>query len=63
MADAGAALVVEDNELTPERLATEIGGLLADGTRLEAMAAASRALAKPDAAARIAGEVLSACRG
>jgi UDP-N-acetylglucosamine--N-acetylmuramyl-(pentapeptide) pyrophosphoryl-undecaprenol N-acetylglucosamine transferase len=62
MAGAGAAIVVEDAELSPERLASEIRELLADAPRLEAMAAASRALAKPDAAERIAEEVLSACR-
>jgi UDP-N-acetylglucosamine--N-acetylmuramyl-(pentapeptide) pyrophosphoryl-undecaprenol N-acetylglucosamine transferase len=62
MADAGAAVTVEDAELTPERVASEVSGLLADGDRLDRMAAASRALAKPDAADRIAEEVLSACR-
>ena len=45
-----------------ERLAAEVGGLLGDGTRLQAMAAASRSLARPDAARRIADEVLAAAR-
>lgn len=62
MADAGAAVIVEDAELTPERLAREVPALLADGARLEGMAASSRSLAKPDAAERIAEEVLRACR-
>ncbi len=62
MADAGAAVVVEDAELTPERVRTELAGLLADDERLARMAAASRSLAKPDAAARIAEEMLKACR-
>jgi UDP-N-acetylglucosamine--N-acetylmuramyl-(pentapeptide) pyrophosphoryl-undecaprenol N-acetylglucosamine transferase len=62
MADAGAAVVVEDDEVTPRRLMEEIAGLLGDSERLGRMAAASRSLAKPDAAARIAEEVLSACR-
>jgi UDP-N-acetylglucosamine--N-acetylmuramyl-(pentapeptide) pyrophosphoryl-undecaprenol N-acetylglucosamine transferase len=62
MAGAGAAVTVEDAELTPERVASEVSGLLADEERLARMAAASRALAKPDAAERIAEEVLSACR-
>jgi UDP-N-acetylglucosamine--N-acetylmuramyl-(pentapeptide) pyrophosphoryl-undecaprenol N-acetylglucosamine transferase len=62
MAGAGAAIVVEDAELTPERAASEIAGLLGAPERLESMAIASRSLAKPDAARRIAEEVLRACR-
>jgi UDP-N-acetylglucosamine--N-acetylmuramyl-(pentapeptide) pyrophosphoryl-undecaprenol N-acetylglucosamine transferase len=61
MAEAGAAAVIEDSELTAERTATEVRALLADEERLERMAAASRSLARPDAAARIADEVLRAC--
>jgi UDP-N-acetylglucosamine--N-acetylmuramyl-(pentapeptide) pyrophosphoryl-undecaprenol N-acetylglucosamine transferase len=60
MAEAGAAIVVEDAELEPQRLRELAGGLLADRDRLEAMAAASRALARPDAAERVAAEVLGA---
>jgi UDP-N-acetylglucosamine--N-acetylmuramyl-(pentapeptide) pyrophosphoryl-undecaprenol N-acetylglucosamine transferase len=60
MARAGAAVVVPDAELTPARLAAEVRALLADRARLGAMAAASAALARPDAAARIAAEVLAA---
>jgi UDP-N-acetylglucosamine--N-acetylmuramyl-(pentapeptide) pyrophosphoryl-undecaprenol N-acetylglucosamine transferase len=63
MAGAGAATVVENDDLTPERLAAEVAGLLSDPQRLEAMSAASRSLAMPDAAQRIAEEVLSACTG
>jgi UDP-N-acetylglucosamine--N-acetylmuramyl-(pentapeptide) pyrophosphoryl-undecaprenol N-acetylglucosamine transferase len=62
MAEAGAAVVIEDEALDAGRLAAEIGALLDDGTRLEAMAAASAALAKPDAARRIADQVLAAVR-
>jgi UDP-N-acetylglucosamine--N-acetylmuramyl-(pentapeptide) pyrophosphoryl-undecaprenol N-acetylglucosamine transferase len=62
MAEAGAAIVVRDEELSAERLAAEVGALLADESRLAAMAAASAALAKPDAARRIADEVLAAAR-
>jgi UDP-N-acetylglucosamine--N-acetylmuramyl-(pentapeptide) pyrophosphoryl-undecaprenol N-acetylglucosamine transferase len=58
MADAGAAIVVEDAEMSPARLAAELGALLGDAGRLAAMSAASRSLAKPDAARRIADEVL-----
>jgi UDP-N-acetylglucosamine--N-acetylmuramyl-(pentapeptide) pyrophosphoryl-undecaprenol N-acetylglucosamine transferase len=57
---AGAATVVADAELTPARLAAEVGALLDDATRLGEMGAAARAFAKPDAARRIADEVLAA---
>ena len=63
MEEAGAAIVIPDDELTPARLAAEVGGLLADPGRLSAMARASAALAKPDAAREIAREVLAAARG
>jgi UDP-N-acetylglucosamine--N-acetylmuramyl-(pentapeptide) pyrophosphoryl-undecaprenol N-acetylglucosamine transferase len=60
MRRAGAATVIVDAELSPERLAGEVGALFADPERLERMAAASRGLARPDAARRIADEVLRA---
>ena len=60
MAQAGAAVIVPDAELTPARLAGEVGALLGDPHRLRAMARASAALARPDAAQRIASEVLRA---
>jgi len=60
MADAGAAITIEDDELTPERLAEASASLLGDEKRLAAMSAASLVLARPDAAERIAAEVLAA---
>ncbi len=63
MAEAGAAIVIPDAELTPARLGQEVGRLLADPSRLAAMANASAALARPEAAQRIAREVLAAARG
>ena len=60
MADAGAAVVVADADLEPERLRRDVEALLGDPGRLAAMAAASRSLARPDAAARIADEVMAA---
>jgi UDP-N-acetylglucosamine--N-acetylmuramyl-(pentapeptide) pyrophosphoryl-undecaprenol N-acetylglucosamine transferase len=60
MAQAGAAVVVPDAELTPARLRSEVDALLGDPARLEAMSRASAALARPDAAQRIAGELLAA---
>ncbi len=62
MAKASAAAVIADEELTAERLAGEVSSLLGDPTRLGAMASASAALALPDAARRIADEVLGAAR-
>jgi UDP-N-acetylglucosamine--N-acetylmuramyl-(pentapeptide) pyrophosphoryl-undecaprenol N-acetylglucosamine transferase len=62
MAEAGAAIAIEDGNLDPDRLVAEVSGLLADARRLRAMAAASAALARPDAARRIADEVLEAAR-
>ena len=60
MEAAGAAVVIPDSELDGPRLAAEVGALLADPGRLAAMGRASAALARPDAAAEIAAEVLAA---
>jgi UDP-N-acetylglucosamine--N-acetylmuramyl-(pentapeptide) pyrophosphoryl-undecaprenol N-acetylglucosamine transferase len=60
LADAGAAVVIPDAELTPARLAQEVGRLLADPGRLARMGRAAAALARPRAAADIAAEVLAA---
>lgn len=60
MADAGAAAVIADGELTLERLHTEVGDLLADRDRLAAMSTASASLARPDAAKAVAEQVLNA---
>jgi UDP-N-acetylglucosamine--N-acetylmuramyl-(pentapeptide) pyrophosphoryl-undecaprenol N-acetylglucosamine transferase len=60
MADAGAAAVLADSDVTPERLRAEVDALLADPARRSAMAAASASLARPDAAQAIARELLAA---
>ncbi len=60
MERAGAAIVIPDTELTGPRLAQEVGRLLADRSRLSAMARASAELARPEAAREIAGELLAA---
>jgi UDP-N-acetylglucosamine--N-acetylmuramyl-(pentapeptide) pyrophosphoryl-undecaprenol N-acetylglucosamine transferase len=60
MERAGAAVVIADAELTARRLATEVSRLLADPARLAAMGQASAKLARPQAAAEIADEVLAA---
>jgi len=60
MEQAGAAVVIPDGELSAPRLAREVGALLADRSRLAAMAAAARRIARPDAAAEVARELLEA---
>jgi UDP-N-acetylglucosamine--N-acetylmuramyl-(pentapeptide) pyrophosphoryl-undecaprenol N-acetylglucosamine transferase len=60
MERAGAAVLVPDADLTAARLAHEVGELLHDRARLAAMAHASAALARPDAAREIANELLAA---
>jgi UDP-N-acetylglucosamine--N-acetylmuramyl-(pentapeptide) pyrophosphoryl-undecaprenol N-acetylglucosamine transferase len=66
MERAGAATVLLDSELGgergAERLRGEVESILGDPDRLAAMSAASRGLARPDAARRIADEVLAAAR-
>jgi UDP-N-acetylglucosamine--N-acetylmuramyl-(pentapeptide) pyrophosphoryl-undecaprenol N-acetylglucosamine transferase len=63
MSEAGAAITIPDAELTGPRLAREVAALLADRRRLAAMVAASRSLARPDAAAEVARELLAAADG
>jgi UDP-N-acetylglucosamine--N-acetylmuramyl-(pentapeptide) pyrophosphoryl-undecaprenol N-acetylglucosamine transferase len=58
MEQAGAAVVVPDSEVDPERLRREVGELLGAPERLRAMGDATRAVARPDAAERIARVVL-----
>lgn len=58
MVDAGAAVVIPDEELSGPRLAREVAALLADRPALAAMAAASRGLARPDAARAVAAQLL-----
>lgn len=53
-ADGGAAVVIAERDLTSARLAAELRSLLERPSRLEAMAKASRALARVDAAERLA---------
>jgi UDP-N-acetylglucosamine--N-acetylmuramyl-(pentapeptide) pyrophosphoryl-undecaprenol N-acetylglucosamine transferase len=62
MRRGGAATVLGDEELSAERLSGEVAAILGAPARLEEMAEASRRLARPDAARRIADEVLEAAR-
>jgi len=55
----GGAVVVPDPELDGPRLAREVAALLGAPERMAAMAQAAREGSRPDAAARIAGELLA----
>jgi len=60
MVEAGAAETIEDKKLSAGLVARRVADLLGDEERLAAMSQASAALARPDAAKRIADEVLAA---
>ncbi|MDR1733321.1 MAG: undecaprenyldiphospho-muramoylpentapeptide beta-N-acetylglucosaminyltransferase [Oscillospiraceae bacterium] len=53
LVDAGAAVLIEEKDLTPQRLAETVRSLLSDKTRLQKMSAAAKSLAHPDAAEQI----------
>ena len=57
LAEGGAAVMVEERDLTEDRLADVIADLLADSDRRAGMAVAMRTFARSDAAARIANRV------
>ena len=57
---AGASRMIEEKDLTGERLAGTIASILGDAGRLQAMEDASRAVARPDAAARVADLLVGA---
>ncbi len=57
LADAGAALVLRQDDLDGKKLAAAIRELLDDRDRLGRMQSAMRSLARPDAAAEIVGWV------
>lgn len=62
MADAGAALMFRQADLTPEKLGEALRLLLADPARRAEMGAAMKALAKPGAAAAVVEWCVSAKR-
>ncbi len=59
---AGAAVLVDDAEFDGDRMEAEVLPLL-DGDRLAQMAAAARAVGRPDAAVAVAALVAEAARG
>lgn len=63
MVDAGAAVLVTDADCDAPRLDTEVGELLARPDRLATMGSAARAMARPDAAERLADVVEEVARG
>jgi UDP-N-acetylglucosamine--N-acetylmuramyl-(pentapeptide) pyrophosphoryl-undecaprenol N-acetylglucosamine transferase len=63
MEQAGAAIVLDDAELSGARLGSEVAALLAEPRRLATMGAAASALARPRAAAEVAAELLRAAGG
>ena len=58
----GAALMVEQRELSGDRLASEVLALTGDAERRRRMSEAARALARPDAAKAIVDKVLALAR-
>jgi len=59
LADAGAAVLLTQAELTGTRLAREVGALVGDANRLETMANHSREIGRPNAAEVIARHILA----
>ena len=57
LAAAGAAVVIEERDLTGQRLAATVTALLADRASLDRMGAAMRQFARPDAAERIVDRI------
>jgi UDP-N-acetylglucosamine--N-acetylmuramyl-(pentapeptide) pyrophosphoryl-undecaprenol N-acetylglucosamine transferase len=55
-------VVINQQDATPTRLEAEILGLLDDPDRRARMASAARSVARPDAAARLAEELLTLAR-
>ena len=62
LADAGAAVLLPEADLTADRLILEVSSLLGDTDRRRTMAARARALATPDAAERLVDLVLGLAR-
>jgi UDP-N-acetylglucosamine--N-acetylmuramyl-(pentapeptide) pyrophosphoryl-undecaprenol N-acetylglucosamine transferase len=54
MQKAGAAVMIEERDLTPARLVDTVVELLSDATKLKAMSSAARGMAHPNAARDIA---------
>jgi UDP-N-acetylglucosamine--N-acetylmuramyl-(pentapeptide) pyrophosphoryl-undecaprenol N-acetylglucosamine transferase len=62
LVDAGAALLIQEKDLTAGKLADELRTLEGDRSRLSRMARASGVLGRPEAAREIADVCVSLCR-
>jgi UDP-N-acetylglucosamine--N-acetylmuramyl-(pentapeptide) pyrophosphoryl-undecaprenol N-acetylglucosamine transferase len=58
LAEAGAAIAIEQKDLTPERLARDVGELMAAPQDLAEAAAAAKTCGRPDAVTRLADLVV-----
>lgn len=63
LVEAGAAEMILDRDLDPERLASAVRALVADPVRLAAMRERARSLGHPDATARVADVCLALVAG
>jgi UDP-N-acetylglucosamine--N-acetylmuramyl-(pentapeptide) pyrophosphoryl-undecaprenol N-acetylglucosamine transferase len=63
LVDAGAALLLDQRDLTAARLVDTVRELAADPERLQRMGAAARRLARPDAAQAIAERIVELGKG
>jgi UDP-N-acetylglucosamine--N-acetylmuramyl-(pentapeptide) pyrophosphoryl-undecaprenol N-acetylglucosamine transferase len=63
LATAGAAVVIDERDLTGARLSSEVSRLLDDVAGREAMSRAQRRFARPDAAALIVDRILALAGG
>ena len=63
MARAGAGRVIPEQELTPERLSSEIFSLLDQPGEIERQSCAARSLARPNAARDIVNMIEEVARG
>jgi UDP-N-acetylglucosamine--N-acetylmuramyl-(pentapeptide) pyrophosphoryl-undecaprenol N-acetylglucosamine transferase len=59
--DAGASCLMPESEVTPEKLAELLMGLLSNSDRLMKMALAAKQLGQIDASKRVADECMNAC--
>ena len=57
-AKLGASIVIEEANLKPSIILSQLENILADKSKYAAMASAARKFARPDAAKIIAGEIL-----
>ncbi|MCU7959173.1 MAG: undecaprenyldiphospho-muramoylpentapeptide beta-N-acetylglucosaminyltransferase [gamma proteobacterium symbiont of Bathyaustriella thionipta] len=62
LVEAGAAIMIQQSELSAQRLSEQLLDLLNDPKRLQRMALAARELARPDAAQRVADACVECCR-